>query len=142
MLHVVDPRLVRLIALGKKTSHRFPANRKIDTGKVTHSKIVVGKVHRVYTVAPFGRDGDPDSKPLVEVMIEDVYVDILGDITPEQARAEGFASIDAFRSYWDRAYYHKALSFEKNRYHPVWVVIFKLHKILKDGERLIKKLER
>ena len=142
MIHVADERLVRLIAIGKKTTHRFPANRKVETGEVSHPKIVAGKAHKVYTEAPFGRDGNPDSKPLLEVMIDDVYADILGDITAEQAVIEGFASVDAFKTYWDRAYYHKALLFERNRFHPVWVVVFSLRQILRDGELLIKRLER
>ena len=142
MIHVADERLVRLIALGKKTAHRFPANRKINTGKVTHPKIVAGKVHLVYTEAPFGRDGNPDAKPLVEVMIESVDLDVLGDMTDDQARLEGFASVEAFKVYWDRVWYHKAIRFDQHRYHPVWVVSFRLQKILPDGKRRITKLER
>lgn len=142
MIHVADERLVRLIALGKKTTHRFPANRKVDTGQVTHPKIVAGKVHRVYTEAPFGRDGNPDAEPLVEVMIDSVEPDTLGSITDEEAKLEGFASVEAFATYWDRAYYHKALLFYRNRFHPVWIVSFTYRKTLPAGEKLIKRLER
>ena len=142
MIHVADERLVRLIVIGKKTVHRFPANRKIATGKVTHPKIVAGKVHLVYTEAPFGRDGNPDAKPLVEVMIEAVELDVLGDMTDDQAQLEGFASVDAFKVYWDRVWYHKAIRFDRHRYHPVWVVLFRLHKVLSDGRKLIAKLEK
>ena len=142
MIHVADERLVRLIALGKKTTHRFPANRKVNTGQVTHPKIVAGKVHRVYTEAPFGRDGNPDAEPLVEVMIDSVEPDTLGSITDEDARLEGFASVEAFATYWDRAYYHKALLFHRHQFHPVWIVSFTYRKTLPAGEKLIKSLER
>ena len=142
MIHVADERLIRLIALGKKTTHRFPANRKVDTGQVTHPKIVAGKVHMIYTEAPFGRDGNPDAEPLLEVMIDSVEPDILGEITDEEAKLEGFASVDAFATYWDRAYYHKSLLFHRHRYHPVWVVSFTYRKTLPAGKKLIAKLER
>lgn len=141
MIHVADERLVRLIAIGKKTAHRFPANRKITTGKVTHPKIVPGKVHLVYTEAPFGRDGNPDAKPLLEVMIEDVQLDVLGDMTDDESRLEGFSSVEAFKVYWDRVWYHKAIRFDQHRYHPVWVVSFRLQKILLSGKKLITRLE-
>lgn len=142
MIHVADERLVRLIAIGKKTKHRFPANRKVDTGKVTHPKIVAGKIHKVYTEAPFGRDGNPKSKPLLDIMIEGVELDVLGDMSEEDAVAEGFASVEAFATHWDRIYYHKTLYFDRNRYHPVWIVTFRLDKILPEGKKLIEKLER
>ena len=142
MIHVADERLIRLIALGKKTTHRFPANRKVNTGRVTHPKIVAGKVHRVYTEAPFGRDGNPDAEPLVEVMINSVEPDTLGAITEEEARLEGFASVEAFATYWDRAYYHKALLFHRHQFHPVWIVSFTYKRTLPAGEKLIAKLGR
>jgi hypothetical protein len=142
MIHVADERLVRLIVLGKKTTHRFPANRKVNTGQVTHPKIVAGKVHRVYTEAPFGRDGNPDAKPLVEVMVDSVESDTLGSITDEEARLEGFASVEAYATYWDRAYYHKALLFHRHQYHPVWIVSFTYRKTLPAGKELITRLEQ
>jgi hypothetical protein len=142
VIHVADERLIRLIALGKKTTHRFPANRKVNTGRVTHPKIVAGKVHRVYTEAPFGRDGNPDAEPLVEVMINSVEPDTLGAITEEEARLEGFASVEAFATYWDRAYYHKALLFHRHQFHPVWIVSFTYKRTLPAGEKLIAKLGR
>lgn len=142
MIHVADERLVRLIAIGKKTTHRFPANRKIETGKLTWPKMAVGKTHKVYTQAPFGNGGNPNAKPLLEVIIEDFQPDVLGAITDEEARREGFASVDAYATYWDRIYCHKPLYFEKNRFHPVWVVTFKFKKTLPAGKKMIKKLEQ
>jgi len=142
MIHVPDERLVRLIAIGKKTAHRFPAQRKAATGKVTHPKIVAGKVHKVYAEAPFGRDGNPDAKPLVVVMVDDVVLDVLGDITDAEARREGFASVAAFKVFWDRAWYHKALHFDTHRYHPVWVVSFSLREVLPAGKKLVRRIER
>ena len=141
MIHVPDERLVRLVAIGKKTAHRFPAQRKV-TGEVTHPKIVAGKVHKVYAEAPFGRDGNPDAEPLVTVMVEAVELDVLGDITDAEARREGFASVSAFRVFWDRIWYHKSLHFDTHRYHPVWVVNFSLREVLPAGQKLVRRIER
>lgn len=142
MIHVADERLVRLIAIGKKTAHRFPANRKIETGELTWPKMAVGKVHKVYTTAPFGNGGDPNAPPLLEVIIEDFEPDVLGAITEEEARREGFASVDAFIIYWDRIYGHRPIYFEKSRFHPVWIVTFKFKKLLPAGRRMMKRLEQ
>jgi hypothetical protein len=141
VIHVPDERLVRLIAIGKKTAHRFPAQRKAVTGEVTHPKIVAGKVHKVYTEAPFGRDGNPDAQPLLEVMINEVELDVLGDMTEEDARREGFSSVAAFKVFWDRIWYHKALRFDTHLYHPVWIVSFHLEEVLPAGKKVIRRVE-
>jgi len=142
VLHVADKRLVRLIALGKKITHRFPAQFKLGSDEVTHPKIAEGKVHKVYNVAPFGSDGDPEAQPLLTIMIERVELSPLGDITEEEARLEGFASLETFIGYWNRVWFNRALKFENNRYHPVWVISFQLLEILPDGETLLEELER
>ncbi len=141
MIHVPDERLVRLIAIGKKTAHRFPATRKV-TGGLTHPKIVAGKTHLVYTQAPFGRDGNPDAEALLEVDIEAVDPDVLGDITESDAVREGFSSVAAFKVFWDRVWYHKALRFDTHRFHPVWVVAFQLKTVLPAGKKLIGRVEQ
>lgn len=141
MIHVADPRLVRLIALKKKTTHRFPARYKKDSDEVTHPKITAGKLHRVYTRAPFGRDGDPNAQPLVEVLVSSVELEPLGDMNDTEAVREGFASLDVFIAYWNRVWFNRALKFENNQYHPVWVISFELKKILPAGEKLINRIE-
>lgn len=142
MLHVADPRLVRLIALGKKTTHRFPANYKPGTNAVTHSKIRPGIVHKVYIRAPFGKDGDPDAEPLLLVTVRSVDLDVLCDTTVEDARAEGFASLEAFVAYWDNKWAQKSISYHTHMYHPVWVVQFELKEILPAGQKIIDQLEK
>lgn len=142
MIHVSDERLVRLIAIGKKTTHRFPANRKVNTGQITHPKISAGKVHKVYTQAPFGDGGNPDASPLLEVMIDSVDPEVLGSLTLEDARSDGYASIEAFVAAWDNTYRHKPIYFHLNQFRPIWIVSFTFRNLLPAGEKLIKKLER
>lgn len=142
MIHVSDPRLVRLIALGKKTTHRFPAHYKPGTNKVTNPKIRPGIVHRVYTEVPFGRDGNPDAQPLLLIDVESVELDILCDTTEADARTEGFASLEAFVLYWDQKWEKKALKFASSMYNPVWVVKFKLREVLPAGKKIIAKIEK
>jgi hypothetical protein len=141
MIHVKDERLVRLIILGKKTTHRFPASYR-PNGDITNPKIVVGKKHKVYTRAPFGRDGDRSSEPLLEVIITDVHSDNLGDTNNDEAITEGFRSIEAFRIWWDKTWGYRNILFEKNLIYPVWVISFKFSKILPAGEKLMKRLEK
>jgi hypothetical protein len=141
VIHVADERLVRLIALGKKTTHRFPANYKARTLEVTHPKISEGNIHKVYTRAPFGKDGDPDAEPLLEVMVDSVELEPLGDMTNEDARNEGFASLETFITYWNKVWFNKALKYQNNMYHPVWIIAFEHRKTLPAGDRLIKRIE-
>jgi len=142
MIRVSDVRLIRLIALGKKTQHRFPANRKIDTGQLTIPKMAPGKIHKVYQRAPFGYGGNPDSPPLLEIFIESVEPDVLGSLTEADARAEGYATKEAFIAAWDYMYRDKPIHFHLNQFRPIWVASFTLHKRLPAGDRLIKKLEQ
>ena len=142
MLHVADPRLVRLIALGKKTTHRFPGHYKPGTNTVTNPKIGPGIVHKVYMKAPFGSDGDPDAEPVLLVTVESVDLDVLCDTTTEDARAEGFASLEAFVEYWNKKWAPKAIAYRAHMYHPVWVVQFTLKEILPAGKKIIDKLEK
>ena len=142
MIHIADERLVRLVALGKKTTHRFPANYREYTGQVTHPKISPGKSHKVYTEAPFGVFGNSKAEPLLEVLVTSVELDILGDITDAEVRQEGFASRDAYVVWWDRTWFRKGLKFENHLHHPVWVVSFKLERTLPAGDRLIQRLEK
>jgi hypothetical protein len=141
VIHIADERLVRLVALGKKTTHRFPANYREGSGQVSHPKISPGNVHRVYTVAPFGVFGDPDADPLLEVLVTSVELDILGDITNEEVRQEGFLTRAAYEVWWDRTWFRKGLKFENHLHNPVWVVAFKFERTLPAGDRLIKRLE-
>lgn len=140
MLHVADDRLIRLIILGKKTAHRFPANYRED-GQITHPKITPRKKHKVYRNAPFGVDGDPNVKPLAEVMITKVHSDTLGDVTEEEVLEEGFASLDAFKIWWNRRWYHDGLNYRNHKIHPIWVIKFKFLRILPAGKELMKRLE-
>lgn len=142
MIHVADARLVRLIALGKKTTHRFPANYKPGTQDVTNPKIRPGIVHRVYMKAPFGKDGDPDAKPLLLVDVKSVTLDVLCDTTDEDVREEGFASLETFIKYWNNKWARKSLRYHIHMYHPIWVVRFKLKEILPAGQKIIDILER
>lgn len=142
MIHVSDPRLVRLIALGKKTTHRFPARYKLGTNTVTRSKIRPGIVHKVYMRAPFGRDGDPSVEPVLLVMVKSVDLDVLCDTTEEDVRTEGFASLEAFVAYWDNKWALKSLTYHAHMYQPIWVVKFKLKEILPTGKKIIDQLEK
>lgn len=142
MIHVADPRLVRLIALGKKTTHRFPAKYKPGTQDVTNPKIRPGIVHRVYLKAPFGRDGDPDAKPLLLVDVESVDLDVLCDTTEEDAMEEGFASLDSFIQYWNKKWAKKSIKYSMHMYHPIWVVRFKHKETLPDGQKIIDAIEK
>jgi hypothetical protein len=141
VLHVADERLVRLIAIGKKRRHTFPASYRVDTREVTHPKITEGKVHKVYTRAPFGSRGDPDAQPLLEVMVTEVRLDVLADLTDEDARGEGFASLDAFAVWWNRVYYNKSKTFRSDPHCPVWVIEFDLQSVLPAGQQVIDRLE-
>lgn len=142
MILVTNEKMVRLIAIGKKTTHRFLANRKIETGEVTHPKIAAGKIHKVYTQAPFGTDGNPDAPPLLEVMIDKVEPDVLNSLTLKDARSDGYASVEAFVAAWNVMHKPKAMYFEKNLFSPIWVVSFTFKNLLPAGEKLIKKIER
>lgn len=142
MIHVPDPRLIRLIALGKKTTHRFPARYKPVTNQVTHPKITTGVVHRVYLEPPFGRDGNPNAKPTMLIDVQSVDLDILCDISEADAHAEGFASLESFIKYWDKKWIKKALRYSSSMYNPIWVVKFKLREILPEGKKIIAKLEK
>jgi hypothetical protein len=142
VLHVADERLVRLIAIGKKGRHTFPANYRVDTREVCHPKITVGTVHKVYTRAPFGSKGDPEADPLLEVIPTNIRLDVLGDLDDGDARGEGFASIDAFAKWWNKVYYDKAKTFRSDPHCPVWVIEFDLKSVLPAGQRVIDRLER
>lgn len=142
MIHIADERLVRLVALGKKTAHRFPANYRQFSGQVAHPKISPGKVHKVYTEAPFGRFGNPNASPLLEVLVTSVELDILGDITEAEVRQEGFSSRDAYIVWWDRTWFRKGLKFENHLHNPIWVVSFEFKRTLEAGDRLLKRLEK
>lgn len=134
--------MVRLIALGKKTTHRFPANYRQDSDGVTHPKVSEGKVHKIYTKAPFGSKGVPSTKPLLEVYINDIELITLGDMIEEDARLEGFASLNAFVKYWDRVWFIKGLKFDNNPFQPVWVIYFTFDELLPAGKKLIEKIEQ
>jgi len=142
VIHVADLRLVRLIALGKKTTHRFPAKYKAGTNTVTNPKIRPGIIHKVYARAPFGRDGDPNAEPLLLVMVRSVDLDVLCDTTLEDAKSEGFASLETFVAYWDKKWASKSVSYHAHMYHPVWVVQFELKEILPAGKKIIDQLEK
>jgi len=142
VIHVADPKMVRLIALGKKTTHRFPASYKRNSYLVTHPKISEDTIHKVYTEAPFGKDGNPKAKPMLSVYIEELELMPLGDMLEEDAEDEGFASFNAFVKYWDKVWFTKGLKFDNHPHHPVWVVHFDLEKILPAGKKLIADLEK
>ena len=142
MLHVADERLIRLIVIGKKRRHTFPANYRIDTRRVCQPKISVGATHKVFTRAPFGRNGDPDAEPLLEVIPTNIRLDVLGDLDDGDAIGEGFASIDAFAKWWNRNYYDKSKTFRSDPHCPVWVIEFDLEKVLPAGQQMIDRLER
>jgi hypothetical protein len=141
VLHVADERLVRLIAIGKKRRHTFPASYRADTRRVTHPKISVGKVHKVYTRAPFGSRGDPDAEPLLEVVPTDIRLDVLADLTDEDARGEGFSNLDAYAAWWNKVYYNKAKTFRSDPHCPVWIIEFQLESVLPAGQKVIDRLE-
>jgi hypothetical protein len=142
VIHVADERLIRLIALGKKTDAPIPCESQGEyrASHAPQDRRRQGASSLYRSEKPFGRDGNPDAEPLVEVMINSVEPDTLGAITEEEARLEGFASVEAFATYWDRAYYHKALLFHRHQFHPVWIVSFTYKRTLPAGEKLIAKL--
>lgn len=142
MLHVPDERLIRLIALGKKRRHTFPANYRIDTRKVCHPKVSIGVMHKVYIRAPFGNHGDPDAEPLLAVLVTDIRLDVLADLDEEDARGEGFASLDAYAKWWNAVYANKAKTFRADPHSPVWIISFELRDVLPAGKTMIERLER
>ena len=137
MIHIADERLVVLVMLGKKTTHRFPAQYKPISGEITSPKIAVGKKHFIYTEAPFGSYGDPRKEPLARVIITSVFSQPLCDITEEDVREEGFASVAAFTTYWNRVWFNRALKAQNHPYHPTWVIRFKLDEVLPKGNKLL-----
>lgn len=145
MIVVTNERLVRLIIIGKKTRHTFPATYR-DNGEVCNPKIAAGKIHKVFTKAPFGKYGDPNSKPVASVYIEDVYLDVLVDLEDLDARREGFADMNAFIRYWNALYdpalgRKKPVIFGNNPHTPVWIASFRLKETLPAGQQLVDRLE-
>ncbi|MHC4298880.1 MAG: ASCH domain-containing protein [Planctomycetota bacterium] len=86
--------------------------------------------------------GNPNAKPLLEVVVTDLEPGILNEMTDEDARREGFASLDAYKIYWDRIYYHKAIYFEKNRFRPIWITTFKFKSLFPSGQQMMERLEK
>ena len=138
MIHISDPRLVRLVLIGKKTRHTFPAQYRKGSGELTQPKIIAGREHYVYDHAPFGSYGSPDTEPLGVVYIESVNPDVLSDLTDADVKLEGFASLSVFRTYWNDVWSKKGLDFDKNRLHPVWTIHFKLKTVLPAGVALLE----
>ena len=60
----------------------------------------------------------------------------------EDAKLEGFATLNAFVKYWDRVWFKKGLKFDNHPFQPVWVIYFELDEILPDGKKLIEKIEQ
>jgi hypothetical protein len=141
VIHIPDPRLARLVLIGKKTRHTFPAQYRKGTGELTSPKISVGKEHLVYSIAPFGNSGDPDAEPLGKVLIDAVAPEVIADITDADVRSEGFANLSAFKIYWNSVWRKKTLDFDKNRHHPVWVIRFRLLSVLPAGVALLERFD-
>ncbi len=58
----------------------------------------------------------------INLLIKDVRTERLKDITEEDARAEGVASVEMFRDLWDSIYEKRGFGWNKNPW--VWVVDF------------------
>jgi hypothetical protein len=67
---------------------------------------------------------------------------VLCDTTLEDAKSEGFASLETFVAYWDKKWASKSVSYHAHMYHPVWVVQFELKEILPAGKKIIDQLEK
>jgi hypothetical protein len=83
---------------------------------------------------------------MVDVYIENVYLDVLMDLANEDARPEGFADINAFIRYWNALYHpqhgrKKAVTYANAPHTPVWVAKFHLEEVLPAGKRLVDRLE-
>jgi hypothetical protein len=104
---IFKPGLIEKILSGKKTQTRRPVTDRDTlacpfdpsrtTTKVMHAmRYVPG---RDYAIKP-GRT----SAGVARVLIQDLRLEQLGDITPEAAVAEGFKRTDDFFAYWERLY--------------------------------------
>lgn len=88
---IFAPEMVRLIAAGRKTQTRRPVQ-----GDEPKSRY---RISKTYAVQP-GR-GRPAS---LRIAITDVRRGLAGDVTLEDARAEGFRTTDDFRAHWATLY--------------------------------------
>lgn len=85
---ILSPPQARAVAAGRKTTHRVPAN-----GPQCSS----AKVGVQYPVKP-GRSKDP----ICHVEVTEITQQRLGDITYQDARAEGFRTTQEFKAQWVR----------------------------------------
>lgn len=141
MIHIRDRRLLPLIVDGAKTQHQFPASYRSD-GSITHPKMTSGQIHKIYIKAPFGSGGDPSAKPLAEVQVVELVPSVLGDMTNDDARSEGFASLEGYIKWFDRIYYKKAIRFGKDLMRPVWIVYFEFVRLLPAGQKVVAELSK
>jgi hypothetical protein len=120
---IFKPGLIEKILSGKKTQTRQPVKPnhilvcRFDpsrtTTKVMHAmRYVPG---RDYAIKP-GRT----SAGVARVLIQDLRLEQLGDITPAAAVAEGFKRTDEFFAYWERI--HRVVDLRQ----WVWVFSFEL----------------
>lgn len=88
------PALIREIVRGKKTMTR----RLVKHDKAGTLRDCRYKIGRTYAVQP-GRGKPSDG---TRVLITDVRTELLGEISFDDARAEGFRTTDDFKRYWVR----------------------------------------
>lgn len=149
MLVVHDERLVVLIAKGIKTAHRIPASVDAE-GRVRHPRISPSDQvlkshperdphHKVYVHSPHGSHGNPYEPPRLTVDVRSVERAMLADMRDEDAQAEGFSNLYAYRDYWNR-HKHKDKKWYAWSYRPIWVIYFTIAQILPAGEELIELL--
>lgn len=128
---IFKPGLVEKIIAGKKTMTR----RAVKAGETacvlnlerTATRFVPGCRYvpgRDYAVQK-GRGG----VEVARIKIELVRLELLGEITPTDAIAEGFKTTDHFFAYWERL--HGQVDSEQ----PVWAMAFKL--VLEERERYL-----
>jgi hypothetical protein len=99
---IFKPELVDKIVMGRKTQTRRPVKGE--------QRLKVGKVYAVQR-----RRNGPS---VTRIRITDIRQELLGDITPRDAQAEGFKNTDRFFTFWEQIY-------EKvDRKQAVWVLTF------------------
>lgn len=98
--------LIRKIQRGQKTVTRRT--------KLPHNKIQVGRIEPLMADRKYGT-----------VLIKNAYKQKLKNITDLDAQEEGFSSLIEFKKYWTNI-----LEYKWNPNQEVYVIEFKLHKII------------
>ena len=97
------------------TSELVMKGRITQTRRIIRSERIPGKVGATIAVQP-GRG----MNAIGRVVVTDVYPDLLGHITENDARAEGFAGLEEFVEKWEEIHGWFTPDLE------VWVIKFRL----------------